>query len=131
MHNFGFKVLDRDPDLLGPVLDYAIRHRRPVEVGLYCGDSQALDLLGRQLFNAPIPVNAHTDHDRFNAFNLHHTQALLEDHIRLARTLLGSAYSVLHTANLPMTLRALHTPACPIAHSSVARSHFAKFTAAS
>lgn len=105
MHNFGLKVMDRNPDLLGPIINYAIHHRRPVEVGLYYGDSQALDLLGRELFNAPIPVNAHTDHGRFNAFNLHLTQDLLEDHILLARKLLGSAYSVLHTAGLPMTLR--------------------------
>ncbi len=111
MHNFGFKVMDRNPDLLGPIIDYAIHHRRPVEVGLYYADSQALDLLGRRLFNAPIPVNAHTDHDRFNAFNLHLTQDLLEDHILLARNLLGSAYSVLHTASLPMTLRPGRRPA--------------------
>lgn len=105
MHNFGFKVMDKSPSLLDPILNYAIRHGRPVEVGLYFGDPQALQLLERQLFTASIPVSAHTDHHRCYAFNLHCTQDLLEEHIRLALTL-GSAYSVLHTANVPMTLRA-------------------------
>ena len=110
MHNFGFKVMDKNPGLLGPILDYAIRHGRPVEVGLYSGDQQALELLEDQLFSASIPVSAHTDHERCHAFNLHCTQDLLDEHIRLALTL-GSAYSVLHAANLPMTLRAARRPA--------------------
>ena len=110
MHNFGFKVVDKDPELLDPVIEYAIRHGRPVEVGLFYGDPQALELLERKLFNAPIAVNAHTDHGRFTAFNLHRTQDQLEDHIRLAKTLLGSAYSVLHIADLPMTLRSARRP---------------------
>jgi hypothetical protein len=110
MHNFGFKVVDKDPELLGPVIDYAIRHGRPVEVGLYFGDPQALELLEQKLFNAPIAVNAHTDYDRLTVFNLHHNLDLLEDHLRLAKTLLGSAYSVLHIASLPMTLRSARRP---------------------
>jgi hypothetical protein len=77
MHKFGLKVVDKNPDQLGPVLEYAVTHRRPVEVGLFYGDTRALELLERRLFNAPIAVNAHTDHNRFNVSNLHRTQDLL------------------------------------------------------
>lgn len=102
--------MDKNPDLLGPILDYALRHGRPVEVGLYFANPQALDLLQRRLFNAAVPVNAHTNHERYHAFNLHHTQDLLKQHIGLARTL-GSAYSVLHVGYLPMSLHTARRPA--------------------
>lgn len=104
MHNFGFKVVDKNPHTLGPILDYAIAHKRPVEMGLYFGEPDALELLERRLFDTSIPVNAHTNHEHYHAFNLHETQDQLADHIRLARAL-GSAYSVLHTSYMPMTPR--------------------------
>jgi sugar phosphate isomerase/epimerase len=105
MHNFGFKVADRHPHLLDPILEYAVRHDRPIEVGLYFGDPEALELLERRLIGTTIPINAHTNHERFHAFNLHHTEALLDEHIRVARAF-GSDYSVLHTADQPMSPRA-------------------------
>jgi len=104
MHNFGFKVVDKNYHLLEPILDYAVLHMRPVEIGLYFGDSAALELFDRRLFDTAIPVNAHTSHEQVHAFNLLETEDQLEEHIRLARTL-GSAYSILHTAHGPVTLR--------------------------
>lgn len=109
MHNFGFKVVDKNPHLLDPILDYAQAHGRPVEVGLYFGDTQALDLLARRLPEAGIPVNAHTNHEHYHVFNLHHTLDQLEAHIQQAG-FLGSAYSVLHTAYMPMTPREAARP---------------------
>lgn len=104
MHKFGFKIVDKSPSQLGPILDYAIAHQRPVEVGLYFGDVATRELLEQRLASRPVPVNAHTNHDRFHAFNLHQTLDLLEAHICAARAF-GSAYSVLHAANLPLTQR--------------------------
>ena len=110
MHNFGFKFLDRNPSQVGPIIDHAIQHGRPVEVGLYFGDTQVLKLLESKLFNAPIRVNAHTDHERYNAFNLNRTHDQLDEPIRMARSI-GSIYSVLHISDLPMTLRPILRPA--------------------
>lgn len=104
MHNFGFKIVDRAPHKLAPILDYAIAQHRPVEVGLYFEEPEALELLGQRLNGAGLPVNAHSHHERYHAFNLHETEALLREHILLAKRL-GSAYSILHTAYLPMNLR--------------------------
>lgn len=101
---FGFKIADRDIAGHAPVLDYALTHRRPIEVGLYFGEADALRWLERELADAPIPVNAHTNHDRFTAFDLDRTWPLLEAHIEQARRL-GSRYSVLHAAWGPLSLR--------------------------
>ncbi len=104
MHNFGFKVVDRSPSVLGPLLDYAIAHQRPVEVGLYYDDPSARHLLQQRLASGLVPVSAHTNHERCHAFNLHRSVDLLDAHILQARAF-GSAYSVLHAANLPLTQR--------------------------
>lgn len=104
MHNFGFKVVDKSPLQIGPILDYAIAHLRPVEVGLYYEDAATRELLERRLASRPVPVSAHTNHERFHAFNLHRALDLLEAHIGVARGF-GSAYSVLHAANLPLPQR--------------------------
>lgn len=104
MHNFGFKVVDRHPAALAPILDYALAHGRPVEVGLYYGAPEALALLARRLAPGAVPVAAHTDHQRCNAFNLKQSLDALEAHVRQARAL-GSAYSVLHAAPFPLPSR--------------------------
>ena len=104
MHNFGLKVADDDPQRIGPVLDYAIRECRPLEVGLYFGEPAAHELLSQRLADSAVPVNAHTDHERFHAFNLDQTEDLLKAHIRVAQGL-GSRYSILHAAGQPMTPR--------------------------
>jgi hypothetical protein len=109
MHRFGFKVVDKSASELGPILDYAIARQRPVEVGLYYEDATARDLLARRLASRPVPINAHTNHERFHAFNLHQTLDLLDAHIRAARAF-GSAYSVLHAAGLPLTQRESKRP---------------------
>lgn len=110
MHNFGFKIVDKDPHLIAPILDYAAAHERPLEVGLYFGDAEARELIARMLAGASVPVSAHTDHGRFHAFNLDTTLDQLEDHIQAARAL-GSRYSVLHASLLPMTTRRGRQPA--------------------
>lgn len=110
MHNFGVKFLDKSPSQIEPVLDYAIAHGLPVEVGLYARNAEVLNLLQRKLDHASIPINAHTDHFRCHAFNLHDTLDQLEQHIRTAQSF-GSSYSVMHVADLPMTERAALRPA--------------------
>ena len=114
MNNFGFKVVDRSAAQLEQLLNYAIAHRRPVEVGLYYDDPAAYDLLLRRLAARPVHVSAHTDHEHCYAFNLHKTGSLLDAHIRRAQSF-GSAYSVLHAARLPLPARASARPAL-VAH---------------
>lgn len=110
MHNFGFKIVDKNAQALDPILEYAVAHGRPVEVGLYFAEPDALGLFEQRLGGVGLPVNAHTNHQLCNVFNLHHTQRVLAEHIRTARRF-GAGYSVLHTANLPMTLNPARRPA--------------------
>jgi hypothetical protein len=109
-HHFGFKLSDRNPQPLEPVLAYAVRHRLPVEVGLYRDDPATHALFRRYLSGAALPVNAHTHHERCHAGNLQHSLPLLEAHIRSARSL-GSTYSVLHPSLLPLPRQACRRPA--------------------
>jgi len=104
MHNFGFKIVDRDATSLAPILDYVVTRDRPLEVGFYFAEREALDLIGSCLDRASIPVNAHTNQTRMHAFNLHETKDLLAAHIEHARGI-GSRYSILHIAHLPSTAR--------------------------
>jgi hypothetical protein len=104
MRNFGFKIVDVGPTPIAPIIDYAIEHGRPVEVGIYRLDPEAHELLRRRLAATPVPVSAHTNHERCHVFNFHQTLDLLEAHIRQAREF-GSSYSVVHEANMPLTLR--------------------------
>lgn len=45
MHHFGFKEVDKNSHLLVPILDYAVQHGRPLEVGLYSENPGVLELL--------------------------------------------------------------------------------------
>lgn len=105
MRSFGFKIIDAEVKQVEPVIDYAVINRRPVEVGIYHGNRAVHELLRQRLAPAGIPVNAHTQHERCHVFNFHQTLDLLEAHIRQARDF-GSAYSVVHAANMPLTPRA-------------------------
>ena len=104
MPNFGFKIVDKNAASLAPILDYAMTWARPLEVGFYFAEPEALDLIGTRLIGATIPVNAHSDQTRMHAFNLHETKDLLAAHIRQAQSI-GSRYSILHVAKLPSTTR--------------------------
>ena len=104
MSNFGFKVVDKHTGSLPRILDYAIRFGRPVEVGFYFAEPAALDLIAARLSDAAIPINAHSDHTRVHAFNLHATESQLAAHIQQAKAV-GSRYSILHVARLPSTTR--------------------------
>lgn len=110
MHNFGFKVVDRELPLIAPILDYAIEHGRPVEVGLYYDDPSVRELLKQRLASGHIAVNAHINHERCYVLNLNSALDLLETHIREAKVF-GSTYSVIHAANMPLTLRETKRPA--------------------
>jgi sugar phosphate isomerase/epimerase len=104
MARFGFKVVDRSRDDLGPVLAAALAQGRPVEVGLYCGDEGALGLLRERLPGSGCPVAVHLDHRVLSLFELEGRGE------RLARQLdeavrLGARYVVTHCSAHPMTPR--------------------------
>jgi hypothetical protein len=104
MRNLGFKIIDTERTQVEPLIEYALAHGRPVEVGMYHLDSAVHELLRRRLASGMVPVNAHIHHERCHVFNFHQTLDLLEAHIRQARDF-GSGYSVVHAANMPLTLR--------------------------
>ena len=104
MRNFGFKIVDSAPGQFEAVLDYAIGKQLPIEVGMYHLDPAAHELLRDRLGRRPVPVAAHTHHERCHVFNFHQTLELLASHIAQARAV-GSLYSVVHAANMPLTAR--------------------------
>jgi len=52
MPNFGFKIVDKHAISLAPFLDYALTWARPLEVGFYFAEPEALDLIGTRLAGA-------------------------------------------------------------------------------
>lgn len=106
MHTFGFKIVDKPAEELDDILDYALDHGHPVEVGLYFNDAATLAHLRTRLSGARIPVLAHTRHNDYHALNLGkpEAQAALATHIELAQSL-GSRYSVLHPSAYPLPQR--------------------------
>ncbi len=110
MSTFGFKLVDQQSSHHGAIIDHAIARGHAVEVGLYYGDVATLDLFAARLPQAGIPVNAHTDFHHCVVFNLHERADRLDAHIRQARDL-GSAYSIIHAAVAPLTVREFLRPA--------------------
>lgn len=103
-NNFGFKIVDKARESLGPILDYALEHRKPVEIGLYFAEPAALEVLADRLADSGLAINAHSDHRVCNVFGLDQQLAVLDAHIDQASAL-GSRYSIIHTAKHPMTPR--------------------------
>lgn len=109
MHRFGFKIVDRDAAEIAPVIDYALAHQHPIEVGLYFGNPAARAVLEQELSGAGLPIFAHTPHESVHADNLDRKGERLAAHIAQAKAL-GSRYSILHTAALPLSQRLAQRP---------------------
>lgn len=104
MQTFGFKIVDRSRAEIEPVLDRAARDGRPVEVGLYFGDSEARALLLERLPRSGLPVAVHLDHRRLSLFDLGSRDTELCGRLDLAARL-GAAYAIDHLALEPLSRR--------------------------
>lgn len=56
---FGFKIVEKSCPSIEPLVERALREGRPLEVGLYYNDPEALDYLAHRLPASRAPVVAH------------------------------------------------------------------------
>lgn len=103
MNKLGFKIVDQSVSEIAPMLERALAELRPIEVGLYFGDPDALASLSRHLHGAEIPVTVHIDHRRYSIFSLERYEGLVEQ-LDQAQAL-GAKRVVDHISKYPMTRR--------------------------
>jgi hypothetical protein len=101
---FGFKIVEKSRPSIEPLVERALREGRPLEVGLYYNDREALDYLTSRLPTSQAPVVAHLNHRRLDLFNLALREQELHDQLALAASL-GAASVITHVALYPMTPR--------------------------
>jgi sugar phosphate isomerase/epimerase len=102
--NFGFKIVDRRVTEVEPIVQSALEHRRPVEIGLFFFDQATEAYLRSALARSDVPVNTHLDQERLTVFVIEERLDELRSHIERA-VRLGSTYSVIHVSNQAMTAR--------------------------
>lgn len=110
MHNFGFKIVDRNPLDIQPVLAHAAQHGHPLEIGFYFHNVEANEIIWQTLQHLRLPLNTHLNHRLYHLSDLNDhllTLAAELDHIRA----LGSDYSIIHVAPSPFTIAREATPA--------------------
>lgn len=104
MRTFGFKIVEQSRQAIEPVVARALADRRPIEVGLYYGDPEALDLLLERLPGSGLPVGVHLDHRRLSILDLELRESQLREQLELAARL-GASQVVTHLSPCPMTRR--------------------------
>jgi hypothetical protein len=107
--DFGYKIVDRPIADVEPIVQSALKHRRPIEVGLYFGNEATEAYLRSVLHRSDVPVNTHLDQERLNLFTIPgRLDELRFDIERAAR--MGATYSVIHVSRHAMTARRAHWP---------------------
>jgi len=104
MKDFGFKIVDRRRDEIEPLITRTLSEQRPIEVGLYFGDPEALDLLTSSLPGSGLRVAVHLDHRQLSLVDLQHRESVLREQLTLAGRL-GAAYVITHLSPYPMPAR--------------------------
>ena len=104
MTNFGFKIVDRSRGEIEPLVTRCLLERRPLEIGLYFGEPEALSFLAERLPESGLRVAAHLDHRRLSIFDLEHRESDLREQLALAERL-GASFVITHLSLDPMTLR--------------------------
>jgi sugar phosphate isomerase/epimerase len=104
MTNFGFKIVDRSRSEIEPLVARTLEEHRPIEVGLYFGDSGALDFLEQQLPSGGLKVAVHLDHMRLSILDLERRKPALREQLTQARRL-GAAYVITHLSPYPTPAR--------------------------
>ncbi len=98
MNNIGFKIVDKDEDIVIEILKEAGRKNAPVEVGLY-GESQRVREL---LSSLDIPKNIHFNHIEYSLTDIDKNKKLFFDEVTIAKSI-GADYGIHHMAKYPMT----------------------------
>jgi sugar phosphate isomerase/epimerase len=99
MNNIGFKIVDKDEDIVFKILKEAGRENAPVELGLYCGSQRARDYCTKNNF----PINIHFNHIVYSLGDLvDKNEELFFKEIEIAKYI-GADYGVHHMAKYPMT----------------------------
>lgn len=104
MPAFGFKIVDRWDAQIARIVDQALTHGAPIEVGLYFGDARALGLLGAQLPQSTAPIAAHLNHRQLSLLGIRHRESRLRAQLGVAAEL-GATLAVTHLGSYPMTAR--------------------------
>lgn len=98
MNNIGFKIVDKDEDIVIEILQEAQRKNVPVEMGLY-GESQRVRAFCTKL---NIPLNIHFNHIAYSLMDIEKHKDLFFQEIKIAKTI-GANYGIHHMAKYPMT----------------------------
>lgn len=98
MKNIGFKIVDKDEDIVIEILSEAENKNAPVEVGLY-GESQRVREFCKKI---EIPLNIHFNHIAYSLSELDKYKDLFFQEIEIAKAI-GADYGVHHMAKYPMT----------------------------
>lgn len=101
MNNIGFKIVDKDEDIVINILKEAQSQNCPVEMGLY-GESKRVRELSSKL---NIPKNIHFNHIIYSLSELDKYKDLFFQEIEIAKSI-GANYGVHHMAKYPMTTQA-------------------------
>nr|WP_240905965.1 TIM barrel protein [Thiorhodococcus mannitoliphagus] len=98
------KIVDQSRAQIEPIIDYALAHGAPIEVGLYFGDIQARDLLRSCLPDSAATVAVHLNHRRLSLLEIQRQEAALREQLSAAAEL-GATSVITHLGNYPMTAR--------------------------
>ena len=98
MNNIGFKIVDKDEDIVIEILQEAQKQNSPVEVGLY-GKSQRVREFCKIL---DIPFNIHFNHIAYSLSEIDKYRDIFFQEIKIAKSI-GADYGIAHMAKYPMT----------------------------
>jgi hypothetical protein len=98
MNNIGFKIVDKDEDIVIDILQEAKKKNHPVEVGLY-GESKRVRKFCTTL---EIPLNIHFNHIAYSLSELDKYKDLFFEEVKIAKSI-GANYGIAHMAKYPMT----------------------------
>ena len=98
MNNIGFKIVDKDEDIVIEILQEAMREDAPVEVGLY-GESKSVRAFCTKLNS---PLNIHFNHIVYSLMDIDKHKDMFFQEIKIAKNI-GADYGIHHMAKYPMT----------------------------
>ena len=104
-YSFGYKIVDKEKKEAEAIVNLAQNECRPLEVGLYFGEPDTLDMFDSVFRGSSISLNAHLDHRRISIFSVRKNEYLLRHQIEMVLKW-GGDYAIDHISHFPMTVRA-------------------------
>jgi len=98
MNNIGFKIVDKDEDIVIEILQEAMREDAPVEIGFY-GESKRVRAFCAKLNS---PLNIHFNHIVYSLMDIDKHKDMFFQEIKIAKNI-GADYGIHHMAKYPMT----------------------------